>query len=272
MKKTVVVNDKTIEFDLADDGHPPIVFMGVRKSGSTIFFKLVQAICKAGGRTPVDVANKFFNQDIPANAWRNLDAVTSILAPGNIYSGFRASPNAFVKSPHWKDAVKVFLVRDPRDALVSQYFSTAFTHSLPSAEVAVAGGIRETLGAKREMAQAMSVEDYVMQNLRGFVNTYRDYNKLLDGHAVQLYRYEDVIFKKREWIHDIAAKIGVQLSGEAVEEILSWADVRPSTEDPKQFVRKVTPGDYKEKISSAGIAQMNKELAPVVRQYGYDLR
>jgi hypothetical protein len=52
-------------------------------------------------------------------------------------------------------------------------------------------------------------------------------------------------------------------------DILGWADIRPKNEQPTAFVRKVTPGDHREKLSSECIAKITETLRPAMDLFGY---
>ena len=57
-----------------------------------------------------------------------------MIVPGRVYGGFRSMPLVFAQSELYRRSRKILLVRDPRDALVSEYFSLAYSHGLPEAE------------------------------------------------------------------------------------------------------------------------------------------
>jgi hypothetical protein len=50
---------------------------------------------------------------------------------------------------------------------------------------------------------------------------------------------------------------------------MGWADVLPEAERPDQFIRRVVPGDHKEKLSPAVIRQLNTRLAASMELFGY---
>jgi hypothetical protein len=54
-----------------------------------------------------------------------------------------------------------------------------------------------------------------------------------------------------------------------LEQILGWADVMPEEEKPTAFVRKVRPGDHRDKLDAATIARLNEIFAEEIAKYGY---
>jgi hypothetical protein len=160
-------------------------------------------------------------------------------------------------------------VRDPRDALVSEYFSTAYSHSLPKVQ-AEAGGVRTDFLAAREAARAASVESYVLAKADALNRTLLEYEDVARDPATRLFRYEDVILHKRDWVRAMEAHFGWAPASEAfLEKMMAWADVVPDAERPDQFVRKVLPGDHKDKLNAAAIGKLNDALAGSMRVFGY---
>ena len=95
------------------------------------------------------------------------------------------------------------------------------------------------------------------------------YAPLLDSPTLTLLKYEHYIFRKSALIALVAERFGWRASPELVARILAWADSRPDVEDPKAFVRRVTPGDHKEKLKPETIARLNEILAPTLELFDY---
>ena len=106
-------------------GGDAFFMMGVRKSGSSMFFKIARALTLHNGYNYVDVAGTLFNKNIKVGEWVKNPAINAIIKGGNVYSGFRNFPAGAWNNPVSLAAKKVLLVRDPRDALVSEYLSNA---------------------------------------------------------------------------------------------------------------------------------------------------
>jgi len=269
LKTSLNIRGIEIEFDLAEGEAPPVLFLGIRKSGSTIFFKMCAAVCRRLDKNLVDIPGACFSRNIPANQWRNLPKVANLLQPGNCYSGFRAPPLCFKRSPHFREARKLLLVRDPRDALVSQYFSAAYSHAVPKKSRIV--GARERLLSERERALEISVDDYVREHAGGFQQLLLEYQELMDGTDFTLLRYEDLIFDKIRLLGFIADALGGTLPEPFVKGVLGWADVVPDEERKENFIRKVTPGDHAVKLERGTIEFLNETLRDSALPFGYSL-
>jgi hypothetical protein len=242
----------------------PFFVLGVRKSGSSILNSIVQAMAEMNGYRYVDVAGKLFEAGVAVAEWQADTELAGILEPGNVYGGFRDAPRAFHGSPLYRRGRKVLMVRDPRDALVSEYFSNAYSHSLPKT-----GESRDGMLQLRQAALQATIDEYVLSMAQPFKRTLRQYMGLVDDPSCRILRYEDVILRKAVLIASICDVFGWTLTPRQTAAILGWADVLPAEERPTEFVRRVRPGDHREKLSPAVIEQLNGCFDEELHHFGY---
>lgn len=254
-----------IDFDVEDDPDKRILFiLGIRKSGSSIFNSICADLAKVNGYRYVDVAGKLFAAGVIERIWGPDPEIETLLRPGNLYGGFRSLPPALAASPVFKSARKAVLVRDPRDVLVSEYFSNAYSHTLPTE-----GQGKDRFAMEREKARSAELNDYVRGRIKDIKRTSAPFLALKDDANTAIFRYEDVIFHKDVLIRGVCRFFGWTASDELIRQILSWADVRPDVERPTEFIRRVTPGDYKEKLLPDVSAEISHELTDFMTAYGY---
>jgi hypothetical protein len=244
-------------------GAPACFALGVRKSGSSVFSSIVAALAQFNARNVVDIPGTMFQHGYRWGDWNGHPRIADLLWRGNAYVGFRDPPTALYADPIFREGRKILLVRDPRDALVSEYFSNAYSHSLPSA-----GSVVEE---ERQRALRLDVETYVLGRVDVLNRTVAGYRALLGDPALLLLRYEDVIFNKPGWIRRMCEHFDWRASEQLVGHIMGWADRRPEAEDPTAFVRRVAPGDHHDKLSAEGIARLESLLSPVWSELGYDI-
>lgn len=269
--KIVLASGREVELEVpaaTSDKDYAIFILGVRKSGSTLLNRIWLKSARRMGMPFLDMAGGLFNKDVRAGQWANDPAIASVFQPGYVYGGFRTPYLHFSESPAFKSAKKILLVRDPRDALVSQYFSTLKTHALP-AEGGAAGGASEQLLRQREAAKSMSIDDYVLLNARSFRRTLLEYVPLLDDPNLKLFKYEDVILEKALWIQKMLRHAELPAPAPFIERLVAEVDVVPSVENQNQFVRKVTPGDHKEKLKFSTIEALTLIFAESAAKFGY---
>ena len=264
----MLVEWKGVNFELDDHAEGAAYFiMGVRKSGSSMFNRVAQLLARYNNVNWVDVAGSLFNKNIKVGEWVRDPSFSEIIRPGNTYGGFRTFPSGIAGDPTFVAGKKVLLVRDPRDALVSEYFSNAYSHSIP--RKSGASGAREQLLVQREAALATPIDDYVSQRARMMGRTMLEYAPVLGDPNLLLLKYEDIIFDKRKMITDVIDHFDWRIQPPQVDAILGWVDVKPDEENPKQFIRRVTPGDHADKLKPETIGQLNQDLDKTLKTFGY---
>jgi hypothetical protein len=241
--------------------------LGIRKCGSSVMNSIVADLARQNGKLYRDIAGRFFEADIPERIWRHDPATLNLLVAGHVHGGFRAMPLVFARHELFAASRKILMVRDPRDALVSEYFSNAYSHALPAGGQ---GGATQDLLALRAAALTASIEATVLRQAPALNHTFLEYAAVAGDPATRLFRYEDVILSKRRWVRDIAAHFDWSAEADGfLDGMMSWADVLPAVERPEQFIRKVVPGDHRNKLSPRVIEQLNEMLAPAMRLFGY---
>jgi hypothetical protein len=260
-------SDVTLQLSDETEGEP-LFCLGVRKSGSTMLHRMVKFLSRRNGINAVELPDLFFRAGYTVGEWSKYD-LSSLVVPGNVYLGFRAYPAAFANYPHFRGAKKVFMFRDPRDALVSQYFSDAYSHSLPNRETEAGQKAAEAFESKRAKTLATDIDTYVMNNARGFENTLMDYAGLLTDPTCLTLRYEDFVFQKKRLIHKILQHYEWTCPPGHVDALLKLIDDVPEPEDQKRFVRRVIPGDHRNKLSPETIRKLNHAMRESLRLFDY---
>lgn len=238
------------------------------KAGSTLANALVRDLGAEVGMTYRSIMDEYFakgivDSDIP------LDVGQSLEANGYVYGGFRYLPPG-LDIPFLEASRKIFLVRDPRDMLVSWFFSSRQSHILPGiASEVESSELKKRFIEEREKAQQLEINDWVMQKTRGIVELLLSYDSVLRNPLTKIYRYEDVIFDKSAWAADIAKHFGWDITAARCSEISQRHDIRVGVEDPSRHIRNVTPGDFKNKLSAETISELNYHLRPFLEAFRY---
>ena len=266
----VAVGDRgAVAFQVAEGGTEPACFaLGVRKSGSTMLHRIVNLLARRNGVNSVDIAGSFFRAGFRASDWAQAD-LAAVVAPGNVYVDFRNFPAPLEKNEEFRRARKVFMFRDPRDPLVSQYFSDAYSHSLPSRETEQGARAAEAFEQKRAEALATPIDAYVLKHARAFDNTLMAYAATLSDPTCLPLRYEEYVFQKRRLIHKILKHFGWSCPPAQVDAILAQVDEVPEAEDQKRFIRRVIPGDHRNKLQPETIRRLNNQLRESMYHFDY---
>lgn len=262
-------NGRRIGFDVDLGLEGPAYFVfGVRKSGSSLLNNITTELARLNGHKFVDVGDTFFSQNVEAIDWQFDPALAQILHPGNVYGGFRAMPFALLGNELFDRSPKLLIVRDPRDALVSEYFSNAYSHPIPE-PTTESSGVTEMMQRQRAEALKNGLDLSVINRARELVRTTMEFGAVAKSSTTMVLKYEDYIFNKRELIATIVKHFGWTVDESSLVNILRWADVRPAAENPQAFIRKVTPGDHREKLRPATIVDLNRLLQSPMRLFDY---
>ena len=234
----------------------------IYKAGSTLLMMIMADVCKALRIPVIDLPAQVFNLGLaPKDLAKDINCLWR--ERGFAYTGFRS----FFPSMEFdfSKTKNILLIRDPRDMLVSLYFSVKYSHSIPKLKEADHPMTRE-----RAALQEIGIDQSVLNKAHAYRNYFQDYMKHLPAATTRVYRYEDIIFKKKEWIEDMLGFLGLELGLQKIKTIAEKYDVRPDTEDPKKHIRQVTPGNYKSHLSQTTIDKLDKLFRPVMRLFYYD--
>jgi hypothetical protein len=259
------VNYKGVTFELSARSDAPLFFvLGVRKSGSSILNSMMTSLAQHNGLPFVDLAGQLFGAGFRVPDWQNDKDLATVIRGGNVYGGFRNAPIGLFDLPAFRSARKILMVRDPRDALVSEYFSNAFSHSLPTG-----GAGLQSMKQLREEALSSPLQDFVLSRAAQLGRTMTEYAPLVQDPNTRVYRYEDVILHKRDLLADVCRHFGWPVDEAFLKLVLGWADVLPEEERPNEFVRRVVPGDHREKLGAETIRQLDLLLQAPMKTFGY---
>jgi hypothetical protein len=246
----------------------------LHKSGSTLLNWLVADACGRTGHEFVNLPWLLFKGGL---GWPQIAGIdpTFFNRANSIYGGFRHLLNPSLGITFNPEDRVVLLVRDPRDMLTSAYFSQVKSHAIPEG-----GEVREKLLEARRHAAGTAIDDYVKERapqVTVHLDSYRELFEIVDGKAraagpqVLLCRYEDVIYRKAEWLGEIAAFFGMDLSAEECDRLAKRHEIIPTAEVAGSHIRRVHPGDHQSKLLPETVAWLNDYFSESVKPFGYTL-
>jgi hypothetical protein len=133
-----------------------------------------------------------------------------------------------------------------------------------------AGRGNEAVAAARTQLAHVEIDDFVLRNSSNGLRWFATYERGLVGSNLLLRRYEDVIFDKFRFFGDVCRHLGLDIREPHLARVADQLDIRPTKEDPYKHVRRVTPGDHREKLKPETSEKLNEIFATVIKQYGYD--
>jgi hypothetical protein len=169
-----------------------------------------------------------------------------------------ASTHDFVR-----DRIAIFFVRDPRDILVSAYYSYGYTHEL--SPVLELREIQESLRAK---IQKESLDEYVLDSASAVSAHFEElYNLSRACERGVVLRYEDMISDFDAFIAQLCKYVVIDES--CISEI--YRRSRPKkTEDLSSHRRSGQIGDFRDKLKEETILSLNEILNTTLVRFGYE--
>jgi hypothetical protein len=220
------------------------------------------------GVTPVALHDLAFECDLPwftsLTPEEERQYLRAFKPEGYVYSVF----GGVVRNIQQFDRYRVLLtVRDPRDILVSQFYSIRYSHAPPG------GGDRKSEFQRlREIALSQDIDTYVLEHAEKLRATFLDYIDCLFPlpDNVRVLRYEDMVESFEVWLDALLShcELGITstLRSELIEES---ALTKRRKEDPSKHLRKGKAGDHAEKLSPRTIAALDRMFCDILKAFGY---
>ena len=182
------------------------------------------------------------------------------------------------------DSKIILHVRDPRDVLVSMYFSYCFIHP---GKIEPMSGYRKEVEARGidEFVKLMSSDnhmqlrgDYGTGNVLGehigsVLERYQNYaTHVLSRKDVIFVKYEEMVMDFDSWLEKVVAPFKLNDTDDIVERIsLENRDTfHVPSENIHRKKRQVTPGDHKNKLRPETIDYLNSKYGGVLHAFGYE--
>nr|MBA2436604.1 sulfotransferase domain-containing protein [Chthoniobacterales bacterium] len=189
----------------------------------------------------------------------------------------------FVPSKALDKASVILHLRDPRDVLVSMFFSYCYMH---------AGEIEAQTGYRKEVAEAgidrfvldmVSAPFYDYRGDYGIGSRYKKYvgtvldryqrylDELLARPNTTAVSYEEMVLSFPSWLEKVTGAFDLKDPEEtrAIVTERHANSVAAGEEDVWSHKRKVTPGDHREKLQAETIRELDRVFAPVLERLGY---
>jgi len=228
------------------------------KSGSTLLDNMVSTYCQLLDIPSFSLFNAAFDQGITTDDVTE-DAKAYIEQEGIIYTGFRHFP-AF--NLDLSGANTILLTRDPRDMLVSKYYSILKSHVIPKGN--------DRMHENKKQAASLDINDYVLKSACVYNGTFQRYKLMLANSDLTIFRYEDVIFAKEKWLNEVVVKLGLEVAPQIITSVAKQFDVIPERENEDEHIRQVYPGNYLKKLTPDAIAKLNDQLSDFLSFFNYE--
>lgn len=161
-----------------------------------------------------------------------------------------------------RDRKALFLIRDPRDILVSAYHSFGFTHGYSRNP-----DLRRLQEERRARIQSMSIDEYAISAAPDMLSAFGAVSRLQDACSRSaVLTYEDMI---GDWDRFSAALSGIVAMRAADLEELRRRTRPRSSIDPSSHRRSGATGQFRAALRPETAMKIGETLAPVLVRFGY---
>lgn len=247
-----------------------IYFYTMHKSASTLFSDYV--LSSLIGFRHVDYIRNLYNE------WPNSSRSKPLVfhAHGHVYGPIRVSSDGTsldyseplngvtVSADFVRDKVALFFVRDPRDILVSAYYSFGATHTYSPRP-----DIRRAQGLLRSRIQGMSIDDYALEYVHAQVDCFETMFQLAQAcQRGALMKYEDMVDSFDHFSGKLTQHIDVH--PHVLRQMFRRS--RPRQEETVTSHRRSgKTGAFRHKLQPSTIEVLNNHLRGVLQKFDYAL-
>jgi len=247
--------------------HPSILHFSFNKAATQTVKKLLIDCGKKNGLTPVLLHDYAFHHSMPFLDHLDLEEMKQyahLFKPeGYIYTVFGGMIEGIPALEKFK---VVLVVRDPRDILVSDYYSIAYSHAIPDGEK------KALYLSRRDAALASSLDEYVLSHAVKLKSIFDKYDRHLFAlcAGVHVARYEDMVENFNDWLNDLLSSCGLNISDAMRNELIACHEARrPTSENIHKHLRKGMPGEHREKLEPKTTEKLNQIFEKTLIRFRY---
>jgi hypothetical protein len=245
---------------------PNIVHLTLNKAASQNTAKVLGELLRERGYTAVWPNRYAFFRAVPYLDALSLDDLRrhrNLFEPKSVFVAAIAQPIVY---PEFLEKTRQILaVRDPRDLLVSDYYSIRYFHPAPSATDKV-----DDFHRRRAMAVEAGLDAYVLANLDRVRQRFERYAEIsLHPNCLAVTRYEDFVTDFPGWVADLEWALELPPDPGRLERLRRFAPKRRTTPQKSDKIRAGRAGQYRDELTAVTIARLDRELAAVLQTFGY---
>jgi hypothetical protein len=247
----------------ARNSHDSVYFYTFHKCASTLFSNLV--LKNLEGLRHIDYASRIYNgEKIKRLVFEKKGFVYGPirLSVDPASAEFTQLVNPLCDLDFVRENIVIFLVRDPRDILVSGYYSFGYTHGFsPAYEIRL---IQEQ---RRKRIQNESIDQYAMEAANSVENHFEKLYQLREAcHRSVILKYEDMIDHWELFVEDLTRYVDIK------ENILKkiYSNSRPLEKESRESHRRSgRVGQFRSQLQKTTITYLNKTFESILEKFQY---
>lgn len=243
---------------ITPEGQPSVMFYSYYRCGSMFLSRALRELAEANGLQPLDYCSYFVKvcAEEGVQLYEKETLAKAFHAEGCYYGTLRRA----YPIPDLDRYRSVLLLRDPRDCLVSHYYSIRESHTLNN---------QGNLEARRE-ALALDVDQWVLKHVEEYRRDFLEFHRNLVGKPGVLFlHYEEMVTAFPDFVRKVVEHTGLTGVQEVTDRIVAEANFEVSAEDVLSHKRSVQPGNHLKKLKAQTVAKLNDALSEVLDLFNY---
>lgn len=244
-------------------GHDSFYIFTLHKCASTMLQRTFRVICEYNNISNISIDGWRFRNNYKYSP-ENMEELCKMFLPKGYWYGVFRNLCIELTDVSCFDFTRksILVVRDPRDILVSHYYSRFFSHIAPGQ---TGKTMQETIGGN-----IPDIDSWVLQQSPSLVKRFNNYiNDLLPHGNTLVFRYEDFILDKGKLFRPALDYLDLEFPDSELEKLIKNESIVPDREDKNKHIRQVKPGDHKNKLRETAIKEMNIVFDGVLDYFDY---
>ena len=183
------------------------------------------------------------------------------------YGKVYAPQRKYLDFPGRSEFKHIFFLRDPRDVLVSAYYSFGFIHTLPNNTTA-----KLNFQEKRAEIQDQGIDSFVLEQAKEWIiPQYQEYKELQETAESHLYlTYGFFVGDTQNFIEKIMDYLELAPSKEKIELLMKKANP-VQNQETMSHKRSGKTGQYLEKLKPKTITELNDLLSKTLADWQFEV-
>lgn len=161
----------------------------------------------------------------------------------------------------------IFFLRDPRDVIVSAYYSFGYSHGIPKATKQ-----QEKQRKQRQKIQQQGIDNYAKESAIGWLNLYMKYRELLESSDSYLYlSYDEFKDNTLEFINKIVSFLEINISDQEAKKLAKEASPISEQKDITKHKRSGKSQQYKEELKPETINYLNETFSEILDYWQFQI-
>lgn len=245
--------------DVTNYTNPSVLLFTTHKCASTLLNRLLEMFSEHSAMSHVDLDGYLCGWNRNRQGADHPDVLDrAYFNQGYLYGpcrSFRAVKNLDEYRP-------ILVLRDPRDILVSRYYSMGHSHSVISPNILEA----------RDDAREQSIDEYVLAESAIYETHFHDYlehvyeNENVDELFVT---YEEMLYESADFLTRLESFLGITLPEEEQQYVLTEELELPEEEDKQSHRRSGVSGQFQEELEPETIEELNARFEAPLEAFGF---